>query len=113
MTGGQARRYGPAILQAVAQGRQAPTPAPPARRSNGNGRPDPKTSERFDALRAWRTERARQRGVDPDVILTNEQLMTIARQAPATVAALAETHAMGPWKLNEYGEAIIQVLARY
>lgn len=113
MTSGQARRYGPAILQAVAQGRQAPTPAPPARRSNGAGRPDPKTIERFDALRSWRTERARQRGVDPDVILTNEQLMSIARQAPATIAALAETHAMGPWKLNEYGEAIVQLLARY
>lgn len=113
MTGGQARRYGEAILHAVAHGRQTPAPTPPARRSNGNGRPDPKTTVRFDALRAWRTERAGQRGVDPDVILTNEQLMTIARQAPVTLDALAETHVMGPWKLNEYGEAILKLLARY
>ncbi|HSN77297.1 MAG TPA: HRDC domain-containing protein [Anaerolineae bacterium] len=113
MTSGQARRYGTALLQAVARGRKAPVPAPP-KRSNGNGysRPDPKTSERFDALRSWRTERARQRGVDPDVILTNDQLMTIARQAPTTVEALAATNAMGPWKLSEYGEAILRLLAR-
>lgn len=112
MTSGQARRYGSAILQAVARGRQAPAPHPP-RRSNGNGRPDPKTIERFDALRSWRTERARQRGVDPDVILTNDQLMAIARQAPETAEALAETRVMGPWKLREYGGAILQLLARY
>jgi ribonuclease D len=111
MTSGQARRYGPAILQAVARGRKGPAPVPP-RRGNGNGfgRPDPKTSERFDALRSWRTERARQRGVDPDVILTNDQLMIIARQAPATRESLAATNAMGPWKLSEYGEAILRIL---
>ena len=114
MTAGQARRYGTSILQAVARGRQAPTPTPPKRTNgNSNGRPDPKTVDRFDALRAWRTDRARQRGVDPDVILTNDQLMTIARQAPATIDALAATNAMGPWKLGEYGEAILKLLARH
>ncbi len=113
MTSGQARRYGTAILQAVTRGRKAPAPTPP-KRSNGNGygRPDPKTSDRFDALRSWRTEQARQRGVDPDVILTNDQLMTIARQAPTTVEALAATNAMGPWKLSEYGTAILRLLGR-
>jgi ribonuclease D len=111
MTNGQTRRYGAAILQAVAHGRNAPPPTPP-RRSNGNGRPDPKTLSRFDALRAWRGEQARQRGVDPDVILTNDMLMTIARQAPATVDDLAATQVMGPWKLHEYGEAILRLLAR-
>jgi ribonuclease D len=113
MTSSQARRYGAAVLQAVARGRKAPAPALP-KRSNGNGygRPDPKTADRFDALRSWRTERARQRGVDPDVILTNDQLMTIARQAPSTIEALAATNAMGPWKLSEYGEAILRLLAR-
>lgn len=113
MTSGQTRRYGAAILQAVARGRKAPAPAPPKRTNgNGYGRPDPRTIDRFDALRSWRTERARQRGVDPDVILTNDQLMTIARQAPATVEALAATNVMGPWKLSEYGEAILRLLTR-
>ncbi len=60
--------------------------------------------ERYDALRAWRSIRARQRGVEPDVIFTNDQLMTIARQAPKTVEALQTLGIMGPWKLGEYGE---------
>ena len=41
--------------------------------------------ERYNSLRAWRSIRARQRGVEPDVISTNDQLMAIARQAPETV----------------------------
>ena len=76
-----ARRYGSGILSAVKRGKQAPPPVF-KRTSNGNGRPDPKVTARFDALRKWRTERAQQRGVDPDVVLTNDQLMTIARQSP-------------------------------
>jgi ribonuclease D len=114
MTGGQVRRYGAPILQAVTRGRNAPAPAPPKRSNgNGSGRPDPRALDRFDALRAWRTEQARQRGVDPDVILTNEQLMTIARQAPATIEALAAINVMGSWKLSAYGQAILRQLSRY
>lgn len=114
MTGGQVRRYGAPIMQAITRGRDAPAPAPPKRSNgNGNGRPDPRTMDRYDALRAWRTEQARQRGVDPDVILTNEQLMTIARQAPATLDALAAINVMGPWKLSAYGPAILRQLSRF
>ena len=110
MTTHQVRRYGAGLLDAVKRGRSAPPPAPP-RRPDSNGRPDPRTVERYDALRAWRSDRARQRGVDSDVIFTNDQLMAIARQAPKTVDALQTLGIMGPWKLGEYGEAIIQALA--
>lgn len=113
MTRGQTQRYGAAILDAVTRGLNAPIPKPPRRQPNSNhNRPDAGASDRFDALRFWRTERARQRGVEPDVILTNEQLMTIARQSPTTVEELAATQVMGPWKLQEYGSAILQLLAR-
>jgi ATP-dependent DNA helicase RecQ len=98
-------------VQAVGRGRQSPPPTPPKRSNgNGNGRPDPKTIDRYDALRAWRTDRARQRGVDPDVILANDQLMTIARLAPASLEDLAAANVMGPWKLGEYGDAILGLL---
>lgn len=111
MTGGLAQRYGAPLVQAVGRGRQSPPPTPPKRSNgNGNGRPDPKTVDRYDALRAWRTERARQRGVDPDVILTNDQLMTIARLAPDSLEGLAAANVMGPWKLGEYGDALLRLL---
>lgn len=111
VTGGQARRYGAAILQAVERGRSRPAPTPP-KRANGSGRPDPRTTNRYDALRQWRTQQARARGVDPDVILTNDQLMAIARLAPVTMEALEAANIMGPWKLHAYGAAILRQLAR-
>lgn len=107
----QVQRYGRAILAAIERGRADPPPAPPNRVYNGNGRPDPETVARFDRLRAWRSERAAARKVDPDVVLTNDALMAIARAAPAHLAALAGLKVMGDWKLEEYGGAIIDVLA--
>lgn len=106
----QARRYGNDILAAVARGQNETPPRPPQRTNKGNGRPDPATRARYDALRNWRTQRAEQRGVDPDVILTNDALMTIARSAPVSADALAATNVMGSWKLQEYAESILQVL---
>ncbi len=112
MSAGQTRRYGAAILHAITQGTQDTPPAPPKRVIHaGHVRPDPKTLAIFDHLRIWRTERAQARGVDPDIILTNDQLMMIARQAPATLEALAAAEAMGPWKQQEYGPAILQIVA--
>lgn len=104
------RRYGVGILSAVRRGQHAPPPVF-KRLGTGNGRPDPKVMARHDALRKWRTERAQQRGVDPDVVLTNDQLMTIARLSPANLQELADTGAMGTWKVQEYGADVLGVLA--
>lgn len=104
------RRYGAGIVAAVKRGKHAPPPVF-KRVSNGNGRPDPKILVRHDALRKWRTARAQERGVDPDVVLTNDQLMIIARERPTSQQELAATGAMGPWKVQEYGADILDLLA--
>ncbi len=107
----QAQRYGRAIVAAIARGRGAPPPQPPIRTHNGNGRPDPEVVARFDRLRAWRLARATARGVDPDVVLTNDVLMAIARAAPADLKALAVLKLVGDWKLEEYGAELVHALA--
>ncbi|MDQ1300613.1 MAG: hypothetical protein QG637_532 [Chloroflexota bacterium] len=106
-----ADRFGPAILQAVARGRRAAVPQPPARRHNGEGRPDPVVSARYDRLRAWRAERAAARGVDSDIVLNNEALMAIARACPTSPEALAALGVAGAWKLEEYGPELLQIMA--
>lgn len=105
----QARTFGQAVLEAINRGRVAPPPAPPARQSNGNGRPDPITLARFDRLRAWRAAAATERGVEPDVVLNNDSLMAIARTRPTTLEGLAALKLMGPWKLEEYGADLLRV----
>jgi ribonuclease D len=106
----QVRHFGRAILEAIVHGRAAPPPHPPIRLHNGDGRPDAATSARYDRLRAWRSQRAAARGVDSDVVLTNEALMAIARARPATLADLAALGVLGAWKLEEYGAGLLRVL---
>ncbi len=62
---------------------------------------------RFERLRAWRGQRAAERGVDADIVMTNEALMAIARAAPHSLDALASLGVMGDWKLQEYGTDVL------
>jgi len=111
MTAYLAQRFGDDMIQCIARGRKAEPPEPVRRMSNGGGRPDPRVTARYDSLRAWRTERARQRGVDPDIVLANDALMAIARLAPTSLADLQASDIMGPWRLQEYGPDILELLA--
>jgi len=106
----QVELFGRGLLGAIAAGRTDPMPSPPARQSNGNGRPTPEALARFDQLRAWRVRRAADRAVDADLILNNDALMTIARAAPATLEALGALGVMGAWKLEEYGPDLLRVI---
>jgi len=107
----QIELFGRTILAAIAAGSTDPTPSPPARPANGNGRPTPEMLARFDQLRAWRVRRAAEREVAADLILTNDALMIIARAAPVTLEALAALDVMGAWKMEEYGPDLLRVLA--
>lgn len=108
----QVRRHGKGILQTIARGRTAPAPKPRRRpRQPGTGI-DAATKARYDALRRWRGERAQRRGVEPDIVLTNDQLMAVARLEPANFQALEASNILSPWKLQEYGEEIMGLLAK-
>jgi ribonuclease D len=106
----QVQHFGGAILAAVERGKVAPAPQPPNRNSNREHRLDPATVQRYDRLRAWRGQRAAERGVEADVVLTNEALLTIARAAPSSLSVLNGLGVMGPWKLEEYGPDVLRLL---
>ncbi|MBM4456857.1 MAG: hypothetical protein FJ011_03650 [Chloroflexi bacterium] len=108
----QAGQFGDAILEAIARGRSAPPPRPPPRSHAGDGRPDPAVAALFDRLRAWRARKAAERGVESDVVLNNEALMIIARGQPSTAGELAALGVMGPWKLEEYGAELLQLVGK-
>lgn len=97
-----------ALLRTLREGRVAAVPPPPER-SHGS-RPDNGALARFDRLRGWRTSQAERRGVDADVILTNQILMAIAKANPRDLPALQSTGLLGPWKLDAYGSEILQTM---
>jgi ribonuclease D len=107
MTAGQQHRYGAALLEAVARGRKDPLPALPQRTQI-----DPDVSARYEALRAWRKQAAAQRGVEPDVIVSNAVLMELAQRRPRTIDQLPALPWFGEWRRSTYGPALLRVLAK-
>jgi len=62
------------------------------------------------ALRRWRRDEADGEGIPAFRVLPNSVLLDIALLQPSTLAGLAEIKGIGPAKLEQYGEAILQVL---
>jgi ribonuclease D len=102
-----ARRYGTQIIAAIQEGRSQPVELPaPQHNNHVNGAAEAV----YEALRNWRKKVARQRGVDPDVIVSNAVLHDIAGHKPQSQDELAELGILGPWKLRAYGPALVRVI---
>lgn len=98
--------YGQDIIDAVRRGVKGPK-LPRAPRPS---RPPKRVTARYTALHAWRRDRANQRGVESDVIISKQLMWDIAQQAPRTLEELEQLEHIGPWRLATYGEEILDVL---
>ena len=107
--GWQEREYGRGIVEAIKRGLQAEPPQPPERNHN---RPPDDVLRRYDALHTWRKERAAQRGVSSEIVVSKDTLWELARRAPETLDELAQLDSIGPWRTEFYGDEILDVLAK-
>jgi DNA helicase-2/ATP-dependent DNA helicase PcrA len=76
----------------------APRPAPGDRSPLSN------------ALRAWRTERARADAVAPFIVFHDSAIEAIADRRPRTIAELRRVPGVGPMKLDRYGAEILEIV---
>jgi ribonuclease D len=106
MPASQIRRYGRQLLNAIDRGKRAPLPHPPARHPDIH----PAVAERFTALRDWRKQRAEERGVESDVIISKDALWSLAQREPVTLDDLHDIEGLGPWRLATYGQALLDVI---
>jgi ATP-dependent DNA helicase RecQ len=74
--------------------------------------PSPHSAEGrlLDALRQWRSSKAKERNVPTYVIFHDATLRDIARQRPASLDTLATISGVGDRKLNAYGDEILALL---
>src|SRR5262249_10140315 len=72
---------------------------------------DAADAPRFEALKAWRRERAAEQKLPPYVIFHDTTLATIARRRPASADALAKISGVGQAKLERYGADVLRVVA--
>jgi ATP-dependent DNA helicase RecQ len=93
--------------------------APRARR-NREGKPAPSAAAaaldsaaqaRFEALRAWRAEVAKEHNLPAYVIFHDATLAAIAQQAPGSLEALAQVSGVGAAKLEKYGDEVLRAAA--
>jgi ATP-dependent DNA helicase RecQ len=71
---------------------------------------DPDAALRFEALRAWRADTAREQNVPAYVIFHDRTLREIATHAPNDLDALSTLDGIGAAKLERYGHALLDVL---
>ena len=70
--------------------------------------PSPATTERVaEALRQWRSERARTEGKPAYVYLTDATIDSLASELPTSMAGLAKIKGIGPAKLESYGDEFL------
>ncbi len=98
----------PTVLQELTQrpaSRSSPEPSPEPTR--------PPEEALLQRLRAWRLEAARAQRVAPFIVFADEVLRRIAARRPTSLAELAEVKGIGPRKLAQYGEVIIELCAAF
>jgi ATP-dependent DNA helicase RecQ len=65
---------------------------------------------RYESLRQWRNDVAAERGVEPDVIISNHTLMDIARSNPKSLGKLIQLGILDEWQQETYGKMLLNVL---
>jgi len=103
----QVKRHGEGLLQAVQRGLQV---KPPQR--NHRHQPDENFINLYDALRNWRKQVGRSKGVESDVILPRETLELIARSRPQSLEELYQVMQDVPWRFNHFGKSILKTLKK-
>jgi ribonuclease D len=109
--GSQLERYSAALLRTIHEGQRRPLPHPPEYEARPELMLDKAAMARFDALRKWRSDTARERDVQPDIVLPNSTLLTIAQRNPKSEEELADIPELGDWKAHTYGPYILATLS--
>jgi ribonuclease D len=111
-----ARRYGRDMLSAIRRGSQNPISWRERPRSNSgqrrSSRPSAADHARFEALRAWRNATAEERGVEPDIVLTNHLLWAIAQRNPRSKQDLSDEGLLAHWQVDEFGDQVLSVVKK-
>ena len=83
--------------------------------TGGKGKPPPlpldeEALPRFESLKAWRAEVAREHNLPAYIVFHDASLAEMARECPRSIDALAGISGVGSKKLEAYGEQILRVL---
>ena len=104
------RRFGAAVLGAIARGLAVPEANLPVRTPKPRPNVPGPVRRRIEALRAWRTKGAAAIGLDPGFFFPQRLIDRLAAAPPADVDALARTDGVHRWRAEVAGAEILQAL---
>ena len=64
----------------------------------------------LDALKLWRSEKAKEQNLPSYFIATNKELTSVAKYKPAKKEELLDIKGFGKHKIENYGEEILEIL---
>ncbi|GAA5101203.1 hypothetical protein GCM10023210_40530 [Chryseobacterium ginsengisoli] len=64
----------------------------------------------LEALKYWRSEKAKEQNLPSYFIATNKELMSVAKYKPAKKEELLDIKGFGKHKIENYGEEILEIL---
>lgn len=105
-----ARRYGDALLAAVAQAKRLPDAELPRLERRVRPAKDPGFDLRLERLKAARNRIALEQALDPGVLCGRTTLEAVARARPATRGALDQIPELRRWQIDVLGEAFLEAL---
>lgn len=71
---------------------------------------NPDEIEILDALKLWRSEKAKEQNLPSYFIATNKELISVAKYKPAKKEELLDIKGFGKHKIENYGEEILEIL---
>lgn len=109
-------RPSPFLAELRGERSRAPTVPPasaaplPAAVTPSEGEARPVDPELFEKLKAWRLEKARERKVPPYVVFHDRTLEAMAASHPRNELELLDISGVGPKKLDDYGEELLELV---
>lgn len=105
-----ARRYGPALWDAVRRARAIPERDLPQLERARRAPKDPGFDEAVERLKAARTRVAEKLGLDPGVLCGRTTLEAVARAKPANRAGLLQVPELRRWQVAALGDELLAAL---
>ena len=82
----------------------------PIKYSAEDGALTPDETAILDALKCWRSEKAKAQNLPTYFIATNKELLSVAKYKPAKKEELLDIKGFGKHKIENYGEEILELL---
>ncbi|WP_265569630.1 DNA helicase RecQ [Sphingomicrobium nitratireducens] len=104
--------FGPAAKAILKGEEQMVIARPPARasRRRSRDRADYPHDPKFEALREWRRQLAKEEGVPPYVIFHDSTLRAVAAMQPDSLSALSTIDGIGEKKLERFGPSLLKAV---